>query len=197
MIVSTQSLGQLLTRYDHLLISRSWRRYLLDALLLPAALVVVVFEDVVWGGARAVLRALERLPPVRGLHRQMGRLPGWAAVPLFLVPEGAARAGEVWAVALLLRGHTVSFLLVYLLVRLFATLLAVFVYQACKEALLRIGWFAMMARWIQAARDWALAKLQPLRDRMSAVSRTAPGLVARRFTAVRRWLERHLRGRRI
>jgi hypothetical protein len=177
-------------RQDHLLTRASWRRHLLDALLLPAALVVVVLEDVVWAGARAVLRALVRLPPVRQLHHQMGRLPGWAAVPLFLVPEAGARAGEVWAVALLVRGHTVSFLLVYTLVRLLATLVAVFVYQACETALLRIVWFAALVRWTQASRDWTLAKLRPLRDRLHAAVRLAPGLVARRFTAVRRWLER-------
>jgi len=175
-----------------LLTRSSWRRLLLDALLLPAALVVVVFEDVVWAGARAVLRALLRLPPFRKLQQQMGRLPGWAAVPLFLVPEGGARAGEVWAVALLLRGHTVSFLLVYALVRLLATLVAVLVYQACKPALLAIPWFATLVQWTQAVRDWALSQVQPLRDRVVAVGRLAPGVIARRFTAVRRWLARQL-----
>jgi len=157
--------------------------------------VVVVLEDVVWAGSRAVLRALVRLPPVRQLHHRMGRVPGWAALPLFLVPEAVGRAGEVWAVALLARGHTVSFLLVYTLVRLLATLLAVFVYQACETALLRIAWFAVLVRWTLASRDWALAKLHPLRGRLHAAARLAPGLVARRFTSVRRWLERRIASR--
>ncbi len=183
---------KLSTRKTVLLTRASWRRLLLDALLLPAALVVVVFEDVVWAGAAAVLRALARLPPFRKLHHQMGRLPGWAAVPLFLIPEGAARAGEVWAVALLLRGHTVSFLLVYALVRVFATLLAVLVYQACKPALLQIAWFATLVDWTAAVRDWALSQVQPLRDRVIAIGRLAPGVVGRRFTAVRRWVARQL-----
>ena len=182
-------------RKDHLLTRSALRRRLLDALLLPAALVVVVLEDVMWAGARAVLRALVRLPPVRRLHHQMGRLPGWAAVPLFVLPEGMGRAGEVWAVALLLRGHTVSFLVVYGLVRVLATLLAVFVYQACEQALLRIAWFATLVRWALASRDWALAKLRPLRDRMQAAQHLAPGVVARRFASVRRWLDRRITGR--
>jgi hypothetical protein len=156
---------------------------------------VVVLEDVVWAGARAVLRRLVRLPPVRRLYQQMGRLPGWAAVPLFLVPEAAGRVGEVWAFALLLRGHTVSFLLVYALVRLLATLLAVFVYQACKDSLLRIAWFATLVRWTLASRNWALTQLQPLRDRVIAVGRLGPGVVARRFTAMRRWVERRIANR--
>ena len=151
---------------------------------------VVVLEDVVWAGARAVLRALVRLGPVRNLHQLMGRLPGWAAVPLFILPEAIGRGGEVWAVALLLRGHTVSFLLVYALVRLLATLLAVFVYQACEAALLRIAWFATLVRWTLAIRDWALAELQPLRDRLQSATRIAPGFIKRRFISVRRSLAR-------
>jgi hypothetical protein len=175
---------------DDVLMQTAWRRHLLDALLLPVALVVVVLEDVLWAGARAVLRTLARLPQVRGLQRHMGRLPGWAAVPLVMVPEAIARAGEVWAVALLLHGHKVSFLLVYGLVRLVATLLAVFVYQACQQALLEVAWFAALVRWLLATRDWALEELQPVLDRVYAAGRLAPGVVSRRFTAMRRWLLR-------
>jgi hypothetical protein len=178
-----------------MLIRASWRRYLLDALLLPVALVVVVIEDVIWGGARAVLRSLVRLPPVAGLNQWMGHLPGWVAIPLFLVPEAVGRIGEVWAVALLLHGHKLSFLLVYALVRLLATMLAVFVYQACKVALLEVAWFAVLVRWTLISRDWARARLQPMVDRVYAVGRLAPGIVARRFTAMRRWLERAIAGR--
>jgi len=79
-------------RKEILLLTRSsWRRLLLDALLLPAALVVVVFEDVVWAGARAVLRALLRLPPFRKLQQQMGRLPGWRRCPCSWCRKAAPR----------------------------------------------------------------------------------------------------------
>jgi hypothetical protein len=71
---------------DYPLIRASWRRHLLDALLLPAALVVVVVEDVIWAGAKAVLRWVARLRVVQRLQTEMGRLPGWAALPLFAIP---------------------------------------------------------------------------------------------------------------
>jgi hypothetical protein len=127
----------------------------------------------------------------------LGRLPGWAALPLFAIAESIAKAGEVWAVALVVRGHAISAILVYALVRLFSTLLAVFVYIACEPALLRIAWFAGLVRWVTAVRDWSLARLQPLRDRLHVAAQSAPGAVTRRFIALRRWLDRRIGGRRI
>jgi hypothetical protein len=173
----------------------SWRRHLLNALLLPAALVTVLLEDVVWAGARGVLRWLARLRPVRRLQVLMGRLPGSAALPLFAVAEVIAKAGELWAVAILVRGHAVSAILVYALVRLFATLLAVFVYMACEAALMRITWFAALARWILAVRNWSLAMLQPLRERLHSAAPYASGAVRRRFISLRRWVDRRISGR--
>ena len=48
------------------------RRDWLDAILLPPALVVVVLEDVVWAGLRAVLRRVSDLPPLRRLEARLG-----------------------------------------------------------------------------------------------------------------------------
>jgi hypothetical protein len=179
---------------DHLLIRASWRRHLLNALLLPAALVAVLLEDVIWAGARAVLRWVARLRAVRHLQARMARLPGWAALPLFVIPEGVAKVGEAWAVTLLVRRHVVSAVVVYALVRLASTLLAVFVYMACEPALLRMPWFAASVRWVLAVRDWSLAQLAPLRMRLHAAADEAPGEPVRRFTALRRWLDRRIAG---
>jgi hypothetical protein len=173
---------------------RPWRR-LTAALLLPVALLVVVLEDVVWRGARACLNAFRLLRPVRLLTWQLGRLPGWAALPLFLIPEGIGKAGEFWALWLLVRGHTHSAVAVYVAVRLVAALIAVFVYHACEAALLRIGWFAALVRWIGAVRDWALALTQPLRTRLHRLVRAAPGWLVRVFNVQRRRVETRWRDR--
>jgi hypothetical protein len=181
---------------NYLPIRASWGRHLLDALLLPAALVVVVVEDVIWAGAKAVLRRVALLSVVQRLQTEMGRLPGWAALPLFAIPEGIAKAGEVWAVTLLVRGFAASFIVVYALLRLLSTLVAVFVYVACEVALLRIAWFAALVRWVLAVRRWSLARLQPLRTHLRAVVGRAPSAAVRRFLSLRRWLERRItRGR--
>ena len=166
-----------------------WRRRLLDALLLPFALVVVVAEDVVWAGSQAVLRRLARLSAVRATEAWLGGLSGYVALPLFLVPELIGRIGEVWSIALFVRGHAVSGVIVYGSVRLVATLLAVFVYHACEAALLRIRWFAVIVDWAGRVRDWAMAKLSPLRSRFELFTHAAPGVLAPRYAATKRWVE--------
>jgi hypothetical protein len=181
---------------EPVLIRSSWRRHLLNALLLPVALVVVVLEDVVWAGARAVLRRVARLHAVKRLQSKMGRLPGWAALPIFAIPEGIAKVGEVWALTLLARGDVVSFAFVYGLLRLLSTLLAVFVYMTCESALLRITWFAALVRWVLAVRDWSLAGLKPLRACFRAAVGHRPSVAVRKFLSLRRWLvQRVARGR--
>jgi hypothetical protein len=158
--------------------------------------VVVVLEDVIWAAARAVLRQLARLRAVQRLQTWMGSLPGWAALPIFAIPEGIAKAGEVWALTLLARGHAASFVLVYGLLRLLSTLVAVFVYMACEVALLRIAWFAALVRWVVAVRDWSLARLKPLRAHFRAAVGHRPTVAVRRFLSLRRWRDRRItRGR--
>ncbi|HEY0421383.1 MAG TPA: hypothetical protein VGC80_17845 [Acetobacteraceae bacterium] len=159
---------------------------LLDMLLLPVALLVVLLEDVVWAGLRALLRRVTAWPPLAALQAWLGTLSGYAALPLFLVPEIFGRVGEIWAVALLVGGHVKSAVLVYGLVRLVATLLAVFIYHACEPALLRIHWFAVAVGWVRWVRDWAMALLAPLRARIHALWPFAPGLLGQRWAAIRR-----------
>ncbi len=161
-------------------------RRFLDLVLLPAAIVVVVFEDVVWAGAKAVLRRLSALPPIRRLDAWMRTLPGWAALPLFLIPELLGRAGEIWALVLLADGHFVAAAMVYLWVRLLATLVAVFVYRACEAALMRFAWFAWSVRLVLRIRDWAMALIAPWRIKIRDWKQRAPVLLVRRFAAMRR-----------
>ena len=167
----------------------TWQRRLLDVLLLPLALVVVVLEDVVWRGIRALLRRAAHFGPVMALERVLARLPGWAALPLFLVPEGFGRLGEIWAFTLLFRRHVVGAVIVYVLVRLVATVCAVFIYHACEPALMRLPWFAKVAVWVRRVRDWALARVAPLKAVVKRMTGAGPGFVTRRFTALRRWLQ--------
>jgi hypothetical protein len=174
---------------------REWRR-LLNWLLLPVALVLVVFESVLWTGTRVLLHRVLHLAVIQGLRLWLAHLPGWAALPMFLVPEGVGRIGEVWSFVLLYRRHAISAALVYILVRVVALLIAMFIYRACEPALLRIRWFARMVAWLVVLRDWTVAWLalpfQPLR----ALARRPPRLLRRRLAALRRCLERRARQRR-
>ena len=163
-------------------------RRLMNLVLLPLALLVVVLEDVVWAGAVAVLRALRRAPPVLAMEARLRRLSGYAALPLFLVPEAVGFAGKLWAIALLAHGHPLAALEAYVLIRLASTLVAVFIYQACEHALLRIGWFARAVAWVRAARGWAMSLLRPALAWARALLHRGRGRLALRWLAIRRHL---------
>jgi hypothetical protein len=167
---------------------------LLNLLLLPVAFVLVVLESVLWAGVRTLPHRVLHLAAIQGLRLWLAHLPGWAALPMFLVPEGVGRIGEVWSFVLLYRRHAVSAALVYILVRLVAVLIAMFIYHACEPALLRIRWFARMVAWLVVLRDWTVALLnRPLR----ALGQRSPRLLRRRMAALRRCLDRRARQRRL
>ncbi len=161
-------------------------RRLRDFVLLPIALVVVVLEDVVWAGLIHLLRGLNGLPAVRRLAERLGRLPGWAALPVFLVLEVLGRVGEFWAFALLVRGELTAGVMAYLGVRVVGTLAAVFVYQSCAAALLRYGWFAALVAWLGSVKHWALALIAPWRDWVHAAIGRTRSRLSWRLAALRR-----------
>lgn len=172
-----------------------WRRRLGDALLLPLALLLVVLEDVLWRLARRGLRDVSELAPVRALRARLGRLGGWAALPLFLIPEAGGRVGELWVGVLIYQRRYASAALAYLAVRGVATLMAVFIWQSCAPALLRLPWFARVVGWVAAARDWALARTAAWRARLRLALAGGRGGVARRVGRLRLWLARRLGAR--
>ena len=163
-------------------------RRLINLLLLPLALLLVVLEDVIWAGALAVLRGLRRASPVRALEAWLRTLSGYAALPMFLVPEILGKVGELWAFALLASGHPVAGVETYVLIRLVGTLIAVFIYQACEPALLQIAWFARAVGWVHAVRDWAVSLVRPALARMRALLRLGRGRLTLRLLALRRRL---------
>ena len=153
----------------------------------------MLVEDVVWRGANEALRALRQLSTVRWVGAQLGRLPGWAALPMFLVPEAIGRLGELAAVVRMADGHVRQAAGIYVVVRLLATLLAVFVFQSCEVALNQIGWFAAVLRQVRTVRGWALALIAPFRERLSILGRRGPRIIGRRISAQRRLVLKHWR----
>ena len=165
-------------------------RRLRDIFLLPLALVVILLEDVLWEGAKFVLRWITALPPVRGLQAWLATLPAPIALPLFLVPEALGKLGELWALALMAQGQFRSAVLVYLGVRVVASLIVVFIYQACEPTLLRVRWFAWAVRAVHRARDWALAIIRPWRTIIRAFLQRRRLRLTGRLWAIRLWLRR-------
>lgn len=170
---------------------RRWRR-LLDAALLPFALVIVITEDVLWAGAKSLLGEINRLRFMRILRLRIARLPVAYALPLFLVPEIVSHLFEVYAAVLLARGFFQAAVTVEVLGKGVATLIVVWIYQACAPTLLKVRWFARVHRAALELRFWTLARVGSLFVRMSSGLHLGSGrarwLVQRRFRALRRWL---------
>jgi hypothetical protein len=170
---------------------RLWRR-LLDAALLPFALILVLTENVLWAGAKALLRGLNRLRFMRLLRLRIARLPAAYALPLFLIPDTVSHLFEIYAAVLLAQGYVRAAVMVEVLGKGLATLLVVWIYQACAPTLLRVPWFARVHHAVLEVRRRTLARVVPLWARLSGRDRSDRGrtgvLVHRRFRALRRWL---------
>ncbi len=152
---------------------------LLDLLLLLPALLVVLVEHVLWAGSRRILRTVGALSLVRAAHLWLALLPPVVAVPLFLVPEVFSHASEVGTAVLLAKGHFWAATLLAILGKGLATLILVWIYQACEPALLRVRWFARMHDAVLGARRWLLRRVAPARQLLiSRLMRNAPATEA-------------------
>lgn len=174
------------------ILPRRWWRGLTNALLLPFALVLVLTEDVLWAGAKALLRGLSRQPLLGRLRRGIARLPVALALPLFLIPEIVSHLGEIYTAVLLAQGCFRAAILVAVLGKGLATLIVVWIYQAASPTLLQVRWFARLHHAVLEFRYWTLARIAPLYARLARrlhPQRHQGGRqVQLRFRALRRWL---------
>jgi hypothetical protein len=164
------------------------RRRTLDLVLLLPALLLVVAEHVLWAGSRAILRRITGLSAMRAAQLWLARLPAYAAVPLFLVPDLCSHAAGIWATVLLAQGHFVAATVIAVLFKGVATLVLVWIYQACEPTLLRVAWFARLHHGVLAARNWILDRTRPMRDaalRRLRATVTGTGWLGRRFQHIR------------
>ncbi|MCB8874083.1 hypothetical protein [Acidisoma silvae] len=155
---------------------RSFGRRLRDGVLLPLALLLVAFEI----GLQAGARVLRRWKPVRMLELTIGRLPPWAILPLFIIPEAMSHIGGFYAAYLLAHRKLLAATLVAVLVKGVGLLIALWIYQACRPALMTIRWFAWVHGKVEAARDWAMGRMRhPLSQLRRAMRRVRATLLAR------------------
>lgn len=175
-----------------------------DAILLPFALLLVLFESFLQGLARLV----RHFGPLRRLEAILARLPPWAILPLFLIPEAMSHVGGFYAAYLLAQRQYVAATLVAVLIKGVGLVIALWIYQACRPALMTIRWFAWVHGKVEAARAWAMLRIGPKLARaralvaeMRAALRAVlgagprpPGAAhsGRRFAAIRLWLRLRL-----
>jgi hypothetical protein len=132
-------------------------RRLRDALLLPLALMLVSLE---WG-LREGSRVLRRCWPLRRLEARLAAWPPWAILPLFLIPEGMSHIGGFYAAYLLAHRKVLAATAVAVFIKGIGLLIALWIYQACRPALMTISWFAWAHGKVEAVRRWALETIGP------------------------------------
>lgn len=177
-------------------------RWLLDALLIPVAVVLILAEDVLWAGALALLGRFRRLALVQTVQNGMARLPAFIVLPLFLVPEVFSHLAGFYVTLLLAQGHVVA-ATGMMAVKLLCTLLLVWIYTTCQNTLLAVPWFARFHHLTTAMLAWAKAQVAPMRARARALlarlkfrSAVAGLRLRSRLRAARIWLARRWQTRR-
>lgn len=136
---------------------RSPAHRLRDRLLLPLALLLVLFELTL----QTIARMVRHFGPLRRLEASIARLPPWAILPLFLIPEAMSHVGGFYAAYLLAHRKIVAATLVAILVKGVGLVVALWIYQACRPALMTIRWFAWLHGKVGAARLWAMQRIGP------------------------------------
>jgi len=164
---------------------RRWRRWLMNFLLLPPALLYVIVERVFWAGAKTLLRQAARLDAVNAVQKNLEKLPPAAVLPLFLVPEVFSHLGGFWATDLIVHRRWVAAMLAGLLVKGTATLMEVWIYQSCEPALMSVRWFAWLHGKFLQGRDWVAERMKPARRFAVRLVASGRSNLARRFRFLR------------
>ncbi len=136
------------------------RRSILSALLVPPAVALMLVEEYVWRGLKALMARIGRWPPIAAVEARIAALsPGWATV-VFVVPGVVLfpfKLAALWAIA---NGHVALGLLVLVAAKLTATALFARLYTLCKPALMTVAWFVRLHDLLARAKAWAHAKLE-------------------------------------
>jgi hypothetical protein len=179
-----------------LVVRLPWQRRLRDGLLLPFAVLLLIGDYVLRKGSRI----LRHSPLVRALEAGLGRLPPWAILPLFLIPEAMSHFGGFYAAYLLAHKHLLAATIALILVKGVGLVIALWIYQACRPALMTIGWFAWAHGKVEAARRWTVKRIWKtihgarVRSRGRAAEAGAPH-ARRRLLAIRARLAARLHPR--
>jgi hypothetical protein len=138
----------------------SRRNPLVSLLLVPLGVLLMLAEEFIWQGLKALMARLGRLPLVARLEDRIRALPPLGAAVMFLAPGAALlpfKLAAVWAMA---NGHVLWGLVVLIAAKLTATALFARVYTLCEPTLMTVAWFVRLHGWISGAKAWAHEKLE-------------------------------------
>ena len=120
-------------------------------------MILVLFEEVLWGLTGGLMRFLGRFAPVAWIEDRIRRLPPILALPLFVLPwliMLPVKLGALWLIA---KGKVIHGALLFLGGEAFGVAFLARLYELCRPALHRWPWFVaierVLLRWTQWAHD--------------------------------------------
>jgi hypothetical protein len=149
--------------------NRRWLRPLWIVLAL-----LFLLEAWLWDHLEPVVAGLVNLVPWGRLKtwikRTIENLPPWAALGVFVVPLLALAPLKFLEVFFIAKRNWLGAAAVLLLAKLMGLGVTAFVFDATRDKLLQMGWFARVYHWFIWARGWALAQTEPIRERLRQIA---------------------------
>jgi hypothetical protein len=160
------------------------RRQLLRPLWVLLALIFLL-EAWLWDHLKPLVAWFVDLLPWARLKERLRRgiehLPPYAALAVFAVPLIVLLPLKFLEVYLLASRQWFAAVLVLVLAKLLGLGVTAFVFDATRDKLLQMPWFARLYDWFMWARDWAHAQTEPIRQRMRQLVRMLKPQRASRF----------------
>jgi hypothetical protein len=132
-------------------------RFTIRWFLALIGMVLVLFEEVLWGLTGGIMRFLGRFAPVARVEDRIRRLPPILALPLFVLPWLVmlpVKLGALWLIAM---GKVIHGTLLFIGGEAFGVAFLARLYELCRPALHRWRWFVIiervLLRWTQWAHD--------------------------------------------
>lgn len=104
------------------------------------------------------------------IKRTIENLPPWAALGVFVVPLILLLPLKFLEVFFLAKRNWLGAAGVLLLGKLMGLGVTAFVFDATRDKLMQMGWFARMHDWLIWVRGWALAQTEPIRQRIAQLT---------------------------
>ena len=120
-------------------------------------MILVLFEEVLWGLTGGLMRFFGRFAPIARLEGHIRRLPPILALPLFVLPWVImlpVKLGALWLIAM---GKIIKGTALFIGGEAFGVAFLARLYELCRPALHRWPWFVIieriLLRWTQWAHD--------------------------------------------
>jgi hypothetical protein len=125
-----------------------------------------------WDTLAPLIRAIIDVIPLertkQAIIRFVDGLSPYPTLVVFLVPLVACEPVKIVALWLFAQKQWLAGLLTYVGAELLRFGLVAFLFSACKDKLLSIGWFRKLYEWFQRVHEWAHAEVDPVRRAIRA-----------------------------